>query len=153
MIRVLTEGDIPQALELARAMHSEAPVYNHYDFSEEKVLRLFEVFMTNPDWFAVVAEHEGKLIGFIGVVIVPVFFGNDNFIEDISFYVTPKYRGTSAALRLVKTVEAWGIERGVKLIRFGVTTGVNNASTGSFFVKLGYEQTGQLYSKLSGMGN
>lgn len=134
MIRALTEEDIPQALELARAMHEEAPVYNHYDFDEDKVLRLFEIFMTNPDWLAVVAERDGKLIGFIGVVIVPVFFGNADFIEDISFYVTPQYRGTSAALRLIKTVEAWGIGRGVKLIRFGVTTGVNNASTGSFLL-------------------
>lgn len=153
MIRRLESGDIAQVMEMAKAMHSESPFYNCYPFSEEKVTRLYEVFLNNPDWLCVLAELDGRLIGFLAVTIIPTFFGDARFVEDISFYVKPKYRGTSAALRLIRAVEAWAIANDVSAIRVGVTTGTNPGPAGNFFLRLGYEETGRLYTKLVGMGN
>jgi GNAT superfamily N-acetyltransferase len=109
MIRKLKSSDIAEVMILAKAMHEESPFYNRYPFSEEKITRLYEVFLQNPDWLCVVAELNEKIIGFLAVTIVPTFFGDARFVEDISFYVEPKYRGTSAALRLVRFVEEWAI--------------------------------------------
>lgn len=153
MIRELKPSDIAEVMQLAKAMHVESPFYNRYPFSEEKVTRLYEVFLENPDWFCVVAELDEKIIGFLAVTIVPTFFGHARFVEDISFYVDPKYRGTSAALRLVRTVEAWAIKNNVEAIRVGITTGTNPGPAGNFFVRLGYEESGKLYTKLVGMSN
>jgi GNAT superfamily N-acetyltransferase len=153
MIRNLEPGDIAGVMQLAKAMHLESPFYNKYPFSEEKVERLYQVFLKDPDWLCVVAESEGKVIGFLAVTIVPTFFGDARFVEDISFYVDPKYRGTSAALRLVRAVEAWGVAKNVAAIRVGITTGTNPEPAGNFFLRLGYEETGRLYTKLIGMSN
>lgn len=153
MIRVMESKDIADVMNLAKAMHGESPFYSQYPFSEEKVHRLCEVFVTNPDWFAAVAELEGTVIGFIAVTIVPTFFGDARFIEDISFYVDPKFRGSSAALRLVLAVEAWGLENNVEAIRIGVTTQTNPETAGNFFLRLGYQETGRLYTKLVGVNN
>jgi GNAT superfamily N-acetyltransferase len=109
MIRKLKSSDIAEVMILAKAMHEESPFYNRYPFSEEKITRLYEVFLQNSDWLCVVAELNEKIIGFLAVTIVPTFFGDARFVEDISFYVEPKYRGTSAALRLVRFVEEWAI--------------------------------------------
>lgn len=153
MIRNLEAGDIAEVMQMAKAMHSESPFYRCYPFSEEKVTRLYEVFLENPDWLCVVAELDGKLIGFLAVTIIPTFFGEARFVEDISFYVQPKYRGTSAALRLVRAVEAWAIANDAAAIRVGITTGTNPVPAGNFFLRLGYEETGRLYTKLVGMTN
>jgi GNAT superfamily N-acetyltransferase len=153
MIRELEPSDIAEVMQLAKAMHAESPFYSRYPFSEQKVERLCEVFLENPDWLCVVAEFNEKMIGFLAVTIVPTFFGDARFVEDISFYVTPKYRGTSAALRLIRTVEAWAIANNVEAIRVGVTTGTNPGPTGNFFLRLGYEESGRLYTKLVGINN
>ncbi len=153
MIRKLKSSDIAEVMILAKAMHEESPFYNRYPFSEEKIVRLYEVFLQNPEWLCVVAELNEKIIGFLAVTIVPTFFGDARFVEDISFYVEPKYRGTSAALRLVRFVEEWAIMNEVAAIRVGITTGTNPKTAGSFFVRLGYEESGRLYTKLVGMSN
>lgn len=153
MIRKLEPSDIAEVMQLAKAMHVESPFYNRYPFSEEKVRRLYQVFLENPDWLCVVAELDEKIIGFLAVTIVPTFFGDARFVEDISFYVDPKYRGTSAALRLVRAVEAWAIANNVAAIRVGITTGTNPGPAGNFFLRLGYEESGRLYTKLVGMSN
>jgi GNAT superfamily N-acetyltransferase len=148
LIRELEKQDIPEVLQLTAAMHRESPFYNKYAYSEQKVLDLTNVFLTNEDWFCVVAEHNDRLVGFMAVTIIPTFFGFDNFVEDVSFFVEPVSRGTSAAIRLVRAVEVWALSRGAETIRCGVTTGVREDGAHSFFIKLGYENTGQLYTKL-----
>ena len=153
IIREFEAGDTDEILVLAKKMHNESPFYRAYPFSEDKINRLCEVFIKNTDWFCAVAQLEGKIIGFVAVTIVPTFFGESRFVEDISFYVAPEKRGTSAALRLIRAVELWGVANNVEAIRVGVTTGTNPAQAGQFFLRLGYEETGQLYTKLVGMDN
>lgn len=153
IIRESSSEDTDALLALAKLMHSESPFYGRYPFSDKKTRTLCEVFVNHHDWFCVVAEQEGELIGFMAVTIVPTFFGEARFLEDISFYVVPEKRGTSAALRLLRAVEAWGLANNVDAIRVGITTGTNPESAGNFFIKLGYEETGQLYSKLIGLNN
>lgn len=148
IVRELEKGDIASVMKLTEAMHQEAPHYRDFPYSEQKVLALTEVFLTNPDWLCVVAEHDEKLVGFFAVTIIPTFFGYDDFVEDISLYVSPVSRGTSAALRMLRMVEAWALGRGAKAIRLGLTTGVRVENGESFFLKLGYEETGKLFTKL-----
>ena len=148
IVRELRESDTASIMKLTEAMHSESPHYSIYPYDPDKVLSLVKVFLTNNDFYCVVAERDSQVVGFMAVAIIQTFFGTDDFVEDLSFYVLPVSRGTSAALRMVKFAEAWGISRGAKAIRVGVTTGVRTDSSESFFLKLGYEETGKMYTKL-----
>lgn len=133
---------------LARAMHAEAPVYRSYAFDPERVRGLCLNCLNVPEWVCFVAEgDDGSVIGFTAGVLVPTIFGPDTFVEDVGFYVHPAWRGTSAAVRMVRMLEGWAQIMGASALRIGVTTGTNPGPTGRFLSRFGYDLTGWLYTK------
>ena len=97
-----------------------------------------------------VADDEGVVIGFFIVAIVPYFFSLQTHAADLAFYVAKEYRGSSAAMRLLRAAETWAIRLGVKECRFGAATGINPDVADKFFTGMGYDRGGVLYVKRTG---
>lgn len=133
-------------LRLARAMHEESPVYNPYEFDDDRLMGWVNLCLTNPDWLCLIAWDEFDPIGFIAVGCAPMIFSNDKTIDDLGLFVLPRKRGGTAALRLVKAMEHWAKAKG-SCIRLGITTGTNNSAAQKFLERFGYVQTGVLLTK------
>ena len=56
---------------------------------------------------------DDKIVGFLAVVKTTYFFSTKPKISDIGFYVKPKYRGSSSAVKLLKALENWAKENNI----------------------------------------
>ncbi len=146
--REIRSDDITDLMRLGRAMHAESPVYSPYSFEPAKLEYWFDLCLRAEDWLGVVAENDaGDLIGFCGACCADMLFSYEKSVEDLCFYVSPDWRGTTAAVRLLRFMESWAQARGARNLRIGITTGTNNEQAARFFARFGFERTGLLVER------
>jgi len=138
--------DILQLVELGKQMHDEAPSFNQMDYDPKKLLSL-GVMLSEQGGMFVAEKEDSEIIGMFLGVIVPHFFGNDLMANDLCMFVKKAHRGSTAAPRMIKAFEQWAFANGAKVLRFGVSTGVEAERTLKLYQKLGYTQTGYLIDK------
>lgn len=147
-VREIVADDTATVIALARAMQAEAPQYRDFSFEEEKVLEWISLCVTSDDWLGLLAvDEEAGAVGMLAVGCVPMLFSSQRTVDDIVLYVHPAWRGTTAAVRMVRHMEAWAKARGGVAIRIGITTGTNNEAAARFLERFGYERTGLLMTK------
>jgi GNAT superfamily N-acetyltransferase len=88
------------------------------------------------------AQENDKLIGFIAGMIQPYFFSERKRVTDMGFFVQPEYRGSSAAIKLIKALENWARQNNVVDICLGQTTAFKLEETQKFYNRLGYKTVG-----------
>ena len=138
--------DIVQLVELGREMHAEAPSFSQMDYDPAKLLQL-GVMLSEQGGMFLAEKDDKEIVGMFLGVIVPHYFGNDLMANDLCLFVKKEHRGSTAAPRLVKAFEQWAWANGVKVLRFGISTGVEAKRTMKLYEKLGYSQNGYLVDK------
>lgn len=146
-VRPLEEGALTPLVDLTKAMHGEAPQYRDYPFEPFKLFDWGRLCLTDPNWLCLLAWEGETPIGFIAVGCVEMIFNRETTVDDLGLYVIPEKRGSTAALRLVRAMEAWATKTGSRTIRLGITTGVEAERSAKFLARLGYEQTGLMLTK------
>lgn len=138
-------SDFPEMLGLGLAMHAESD-FARFEFAVEKIERLSELLMTNPDWFGLVARtNSGELAGaFVGGA-TEFFFSPERHGFDVVFYVFPKFRSSTAAVRLFATALTRFERMDVGQLRFGHATGILPEVADRLFRSFGFRQGGVLY--------
>jgi GNAT superfamily N-acetyltransferase len=146
-IRAYEQRDFPDLLLLGADMHSESD-FAPFQFSPAHVRQLEQIVLTSSDRFCFVAETDEGIAGtFVGGVS-EFFFGPDKFGFDYLLYIRPKWRGSSAAYRLMLAAMTFCRNAGAKQLRFGVSTGINPEDADRFYRKLGFRQAGLLYTRM-----
>lgn len=105
---------------------------------KHKILQLYK----NPNAVGFIAIENDKIIGFISGIAHEYFFSNRKKANDLGFYVLPEFRGSRAALKLVKSLENWAKEIGADDLHLGQTTAVEIDKTRQFYERLGYKTVG-----------
>jgi GNAT superfamily N-acetyltransferase len=146
MLRPLTLDDLPQLLELAREMHSKG-VYAAYPMDEARVAYILSHLILIDDAFTYGYQLDDQLIGaFVGEVVqdlwVDVQIGVDH-----AFYVRESHRGSRAGVLLLRTFEAWAIEKGADVLRPVVYAGVDNPTVEGLLTRMGYASAGTVHKK------
>jgi len=136
-VEKLSAERFPEFCELVERSIEEA------QFSEAKldIPSLYNLAQS-PNVVYFLAIDDDKIIGSIGGAMFPYFFSTRQKVGDLGFYVEPEYRGSRAAIKLVKALEAWAKERGVEDIYLGQTTGIEVDKTRDFYERLGYKVVG-----------
>lgn len=117
---------------VAEAEFSDAVAEKH------KILQLYK----NPNAVGFIAIQDNKIIGFISGLFSEYFFSNRKQVSDLGFFVLPEFRGSRAALKLVKSLENWAKEMGADDLHLGQTTAVEMDKTRQFYERLGYKTVG-----------
>lgn len=147
-VRPLEAADIPDVVELARLMHAEAPHYRDYPFEPDRLNDWFNLFLGNPDWLLILAVDEDHgPVGMLAVAALPMIFCYERTVDDVAFFVHPDWRGSSAAVRMIRYLDAWAKGQGAKAIRIGITTGTNNEAGARFLERFGFARTGLLMTR------
>lgn len=143
--RYAHRGEIGDLLPLCRAFHAESPHHSKLSFSDERVVQLIEAAIGNPDWLAIVAQHdEAGIVGMGLFYCMPAFFSTELEVGDLTFWVHPDHRGGRAALVMMQMLTAWKEQKGAARLNIGVTTGINHDQALRFFGRFGLRPHGTL---------
>jgi GNAT superfamily N-acetyltransferase len=148
-VRVCTSEDLDSMLHLARAMHQESPVYKVLPLDSVKLLNLAETAISFPDLATILitTDDDGLITGMLGAISTTEFFGPSVSTCDLFLYVKKEYRGSRAAIKLVRAYQKWAESLGATRIHLGVTTGMLIKETGGLYEALGFKQSGILYTR------
>lgn len=145
MIRPIEERDIPSLVELGAEMHAESS-FADVPFDRQLAENMAWHCLHNADWFGVVAEHDGRIIGMFVGNAGPFYFSTTQAGFDKVWYVRPGSRSSVHGVRLLQAFLRWCRERGVTSARIGVSTGINIARTDRLMQRLGFAVVGGNYS-------
>lgn len=152
-IRNATAADLPEMIEMGRALHDESPRYRDMAFKPDKLRRLFDALqgtlLTKPGC-ALVAVKDGHIIGMTVGIIAERWFSDDLFLSEQTMYVKPEHRRGLAFHRLVKALEGWALDQGVKDMALGVSTEIHPEKTVQMYERLGYQLAGYSMVKRNG---
>ena len=100
----------------------------------------------HPDIRALVAEQDGRVTGFIGLMVFPAFHRDGLHGYVTALVVDEAQRGGGIGGVLLAAAEAWFAERQVK--RVNLTTALHREDAHGFYEKHGYTFTGKRYTKI-----
>ena len=116
-IRAATVLDVPSIIDLFCAMREEGfwkhiPVENNTPFMG---ILLTHRMLTNPYSHVVVAEDDGKIIGFCGGGLQQHFlYPSFNVLTEWGLYLEPEYRGGTLGVDLWAALERWAFSAGCR---------------------------------------
>lgn len=149
MIRDATHRDIATLMTLGESMHGESPRFKQFKWEPLKVYDLYESLIGSPHGILLVAETvDQHIIGFMAGAVVEHFFSKAKFASDFALYVDPGYRGSPAAVRMIREFEKRARARGAVECTPGVSTQVDQSGRiVSLYRRLGYESIGNVMLK------
>ena len=98
------------------------------------------------DIHALVAEKDGRVAGFIGLMAFPAFHRDGLHGYVTALVVDEAQRGGGIGGALLAAGEVWFAERQVK--RVNLTTALHREDAHGFYEKHGYTFTGKRYTKI-----
>jgi GNAT superfamily N-acetyltransferase len=137
IIEKLSENRLDEFFEIVSKMVSESE-FSYAKPEKQKILQLFK----NPNAVAFLALENNQIVGFISGIVHEYFFSNRKRVSDLGFFVLPEYRGSRVALKLVKLLESWAIEKKADELHLGQTTGLDIDKTKRFYERLGFKTVG-----------
>lgn len=98
---------------------------------------------STPESRVVVADHDGELIGFIALHVVPRFEHDDRIVRVLALVVDAGARDRGVGHRLMAEAERIGAEVGAAFVE--VTAGHHRPDAFRLFEALGYDPTATAY--------
>ncbi len=147
MIRLGNENDIAELVFLGQMMHRESPHYRDDALNTDDLASFFKNCLNHDEKVVYIAEDGGAIIGMIIGVIVPYLFNfSSGYASDLLYYVAPAWRGSKAGVALLLNFQQWASMRTHK-IKLGESAGIAPEKYREFLGKMGYTQSGTVYSK------
>lgn len=114
------------------------------DISSEIYDRIMKIYEHN-DYITLVAEHDGTIIGFIGLMHGLAFELQGDYLRIIAMAVKREYQNQKIGLLLVQKAEEYAYS--MKVSNIALTSGLNRADSHIFYKSLGYVKKGFCYVK------
>lgn len=147
-VRLICESDIEPLIELAAHMHRCSPVYSEIPFSEAMMRGWFMAAVEKPEsFFCAVARKGEELVGVMLACASPLFFSDRMLASEMGFFVYERFRGSRAALMLVKEYERWAEKLNCVFVDVSVSVGINDAHAIRFYERQGYKSCGAVLRK------
>jgi GNAT superfamily N-acetyltransferase len=101
------------------------------------------LFVTNPNFFGLVAEDNNKLVGMLGIILAPHLFNNKVIVaEEIAWWVEPEHR-KGVGEDMLRIAEAALKKKGVKHFSMKYLTNKNMSPEimKKLYGRKGYKET------------
>ena len=143
-IRKAAKEDIETMLDYGALMHKESD-YQDLPFDRDYCRVFLLSAIDDSRYGCFLADENQKVIGGILAFSAPFFFCSAKRTFDLYVYVAADYRGTRAALLLVRSYEMWAESIGAVRAYLGSSTGTE--ITDAFYPRLGYIPVGGVFRK------
>lgn len=139
-VRLAMNYDIPAIIEMARAnMDETCP---HLVFDEERCRKICEQSIERAQPTIWVVDLKREAIAFLSAEMYEYDAAEGFYTTQKVLYVKPAYRGSRAALILMKTLVEWSEKLGANEIIGGNDNSFNSERTAKFLKHFGFENVG-----------
>jgi len=115
MIREATLIDISQIIELLKEFFDTADIAKISEGDIESSTNTITNLIKNNNMAIIVMDIDNKIVGCLGVVVIPFYFNSKHLIgHEFFWFVSEKHRGTKESLRLFNSAEEWAKNHGAK---------------------------------------
>ena len=141
LIREATPADIPRCVEMGRCFLLD--VYaGLLDENPGQMAQIGADLIEKETGLLLVAEGDGgRLVGMIGMVIVPHPLSGALVAAELFWWMDPTARG--AGVRLLKRAERWARDRGIATVQMTAP----NPGVGHLYERLGYQAVETAYQR------
>lgn len=144
-IREATREDFPAMVAMGRRFYESTAFTKLAPFDEASTLQIGELLLAAG--VLLVAEHEGKAVGMVGLVIAPFLFNNAKRIAaEVMWWVDPDERNTGAGMALLRAVAPACKAKGADAVQM-MTVESSPAHAGLAYRRLGFKPTETAYLK------
>lgn len=145
MIRTLQQGDMQQLVELFKELHAKS-AYKRFKPSFATALQKTAYLQASPNGFVRVAEHDGKLTGFIICLCEEFWWCEDKtgakYATDLAFYSQHPFDGT----KMLKEAQDWAWTR-PRVVRFETanSSGIEHRLAARMYGRAGLQLQGSFW--------
>jgi GNAT superfamily N-acetyltransferase len=142
-IRYATHEDFPVLNNLLSAMHKESR-FHIYPLSQPKLSGCLDRFICNSNSQCIlVAEHsQAGVVGVLAGYVIDYFFSDARMAQDQFFYVSPKYRGSPAAVKLLAAFRQWAVNRNASELCINMSVDIDRHRFEKFMTHLKFKSAG-----------
>ena len=145
-VRLAKSDDITAALELGRVTLDRSVINGDLDLLHARRAMLRCINDANMSMW--VAEHKGKLVGFLMVIREQHWFSKSRYAADICFCVHPQH-GNYAPSMIRKYIKWAKEDERVVDINLAISSGLDqDGRAGRMYQNLGFTPVGGVYSLL-----
>lgn len=147
-IEIAQEGHVPELVTLIRAMHAESGRFE-LPFSEARAKATFEAALADYKgvYCVLLARTSGgEAAGFLFGTITRPWFSDALIAHDHAFFVSPRWRGSSAALKLLRVFRRWAGKRSATVLNISQRAGVEMERFDRFMERQGFRAIGKNFS-------
>lgn len=142
MIRAATHADIPRMIDIGRVLHDSSPHFGKCAYSDAKVGAVIGLLIDAENGLAILAEHDGEIVGGMLATCVEQWYSDDLIATDLSVFILPEKRGSLDAARMLRHYRNWAKEKGCRYALAGISTGIHTDQTEKLYQALGMEYVG-----------
>lgn len=130
-IRKATIKDIPYLTSLMGQLG--------YPVTIEQMTKRFQNIDSHPNYYTLVAEDEGTVLGMIGINTGILYNKDGVYAHIIAFVVDERYRNKGVGKRLIQEAEVWAIQQGADAIMLNSGNRSERNTAHQFYKDRGYE--------------
>ncbi|NLT95460.1 MAG: GNAT family N-acetyltransferase [Clostridia bacterium] len=138
VIRSATLMDLPEVVELAAQMD--------YKVTPDGIKPVLIHYINNPDYYLLVAEKEGQVIGMVGFTVKYYLHREKPVLYVGSMVVNENYRSQGIGKLLMDEVEAVAIKRGCNSIQ--LNSNKRRVRAHEFYKRLGFKEVSLKFEKI-----
>lgn len=118
-----------------------------YPASFDDLCKRFQHLLTLKDYKTFVAELNGEIVGFIGLVKQYAYEFNEPYTRIVALVVSNKYRRQKVGYQLMVMAEQWSLTEGCIAIILNSGNRKERVAAHKFYEKLGYKGKSTGFSK------
>lgn len=145
-IRKATLADVPVIVSMSAKFYESTSYCAWADFNAETVANLAGNLTENH--VMLVAEHEGRVVGMVGLFVAPFMFNSDKIgAYEVVWWVDPDAQGNGAGKALLAAIEPACKEKGANAIQM-VHLASSPPQAAMIYERMGYAHTESSYTRI-----
>lgn len=153
-VRDAVDREVFKLVKISERVLKESPVYTLTAFDKEKSANyIYGAIMKQPGWFLrVIANDANEPVGGLLCLCTDLIYGPDKVAYDITIMIDEEHRGKCLPqlVQIVNEYKEWALEQGAKIIKFGVSSGINIDHASVFFERMGFARIGAMHGIIVG---
>lgn len=145
-IRKSTLADVPAIVAMSAKFYETTSYAAWAEFNAETVENLAGNLTENH--VMLLAEHEGQVVGMVGLFVAPFMFNNDKIgAYEVVWWVDPEAQGNGAGKALLAAIEPACAEKGASAIQM-VHLASSPPQAAMIYERMGYAHTESSYTRI-----
>lgn len=156
LVRDAYVEEVFRMTEISRDVLQETEVYRDLAFDMEKSANyIYGAIAKQPGWFCkVIAERfSDKVVGGLVAACEVTLFGPDKIAYDVTMMIDKEHRGRCIPelVRIVDLYREWALEQGAKVVKIGISSGMNIDKASQFLERMDFKRIGAMHGYVLGV--